>query len=147
MQLMVPLLAAALLATPASACGLALNTGGVLALSANGKIFGSGEVGGVPATFTVVNGLLDGPFTVTVEAPVLGAPPAGFQSGSAQVEVAYSGAGLLGSVSQGYISSRTSFNGPGLLSLAVVMTIHNRIRNDAGFASGTYTTKTVVTCS
>lgn len=138
------MLCAALAAAPASACALALGTPGTLALSTDGTRFGSGE-GGVPATFTVVN-LLQPAATVTVAAPTLVTSPGGFNSGAAQLQVAYSGAGGLSGVNQGYTSSQTSFGVPANLGLTV-LTLNNRILSSSGFAPGTYQTRTVITCS
>lgn len=142
-----PLLAAfcaALAAGQASACTLALGTNGTLALSSDGTRFGSGE-GGVAATFTVLN-LLSPAATVTVSPPTLVTSPSGFNAGSAQLQVAYSGAGLLSSVSQGYTSSQTGFAVAANLALTT-LTVNNRIVSSSGFASGTYQTRTVITCS
>lgn len=143
-------IAAALLAAaplPVAACGLALGTGGVLTLSGDGKTLGSDQLLGVPSTFTVTNGLLDGAATITVSAPTVSAYPPGFNIGGAQASIAYDGAGLLGSVHQGYTTSQSSFQIPGLLSLLVVMTINSRISSPTGFNQGTYNTKTTITCS
>ncbi|MEO6012661.1 MAG: hypothetical protein ABIQ30_03620 [Devosia sp.] len=138
-----------LCANPALACGIALNTSGILAPSADFTRMGSSEPGGVAATFTVSNTLFGGDFRVTVDPPVLNsAPPAGFNTGTAQYFVSYTGIGLLSFVSQGYTAGSSHFDVPGLLgALAVVMTLHNRITNSSGLASGTYQTKTVITCS
>jgi hypothetical protein len=130
---------------PAAACALALGTPGTLALSADGTRLASSE-GGVAATFTVLNLALDNA-TVTVSAPQIVQSPTGFNLGAASAEVAYSGAGLLGSVRQAYTASQTSFDVPGLLSVAALMRIDNRIVSAAGFAAGSYQTRTVVTCS
>lgn len=136
---------AACLAGPAPACSLTLKTAGTLALSADGTRLESTAPGGVAATFTVLN-LSLGAATVTVT-PQWVSYPAGFGIGSASLAVAYSGTGLLGSVAQAYTTGQTQFEVPGLLSLAVVMTLNNRITRAAGFAAGTYQTRTVVTCS
>jgi hypothetical protein len=143
------LVLAAVLATavsPVLGCTLSLGTAGTLALSSDGTRLESSVAGGVAATFTVVN-LSLGTATVTVSPPQLVAYPAGFGVGSASLAVAYSGSGVLGSVNQGYTGSTTQFSVPGLLSLAVLMNVDNRISNTAGFAAGTYQTRTVVTCS
>lgn len=142
------LLAAVLiaLAVPALGCSLTLGTGGTLALSADGTRLESTVAGGVAATFTVLNLSLS-EATVTVSPPQWVSYPAGFGIGAASLAVAYSGSGVLGGVAQGYTSAQTQFTVPGLLSLAVLMSINNRISNAAGFAAGTYQTRTVVTCS
>lgn len=133
-------------ANGASACSLALGTGGTLALSGDATRLASTEPGGIAATFTVLNLSLTAA-TVTVSAPQWVGYPAGFNVGAAQLAVAYTGSGVLGGVSQGYTGGNTQFNVPGLLSLAVLITVNNRISSAGGFASGTYSTRTVVTCS
>jgi hypothetical protein len=140
---------AALMAQPASACGIAINTGGVLAPSSDYTRFASSETGGVAASFTVSNTLFGGDFRVTVAPPVLiSPPPDGFNTGTAQYAVSYTGVGLLNYVSQPYTTGSSHFDVSGLLgALAVVMTLHNRISNSSGIASGTYQTRTVITCS
>ena len=143
------LLLAALLvvpAFPALGCSLTLGTAGTLALSADGTRLESTVAGGVAATFTVLN-LSLGEATVTVSPPQWVSYPVGFGIGGASLAVAYSGTGVLGGVAQGYTTGQTQFSVPGLLSLAVLMSINNRISNAAGFAAGTYQTRTVVTCS
>ena len=54
---------------------------------------------------------------------------------------------MLADVSQAYTGGNTQFNVPGLQSVAVLMTLDNRISSAGGFASGTYGTRTIVTCS
>lgn len=137
---------AACVGGPAAACTLTLNTGGTLALSADATRFGSDEAGGIPATFTVLN-LSLGEATVTVDPRPLDVYPSGFDAGATRVYAAYSGVGLLAGVNRAYVSHPTSFKVPGLLSLAVIMTVNNRITSSKGFASGTYQTRTVITCS
>jgi hypothetical protein len=141
-----PLLLIALLAAgPAAACSLSLGVGGALGLSADGLRYGSGEAGGVARTLTILNlGL--GAATITVEAPALAAWPNGFNAGSALVEVAYAGGGLLSGVTQPYTSGASQFEVPALLSVATILTLNNRITSTAGFASGSYQTRTIVTC-
>jgi hypothetical protein len=131
-------------AQPARACAIALGTGGTLALSADGTRLGSGE-GGVAGTFTVVN-LISPAATLTVSPPVLVTAPPGFDSGGAQLQAAYFGAGLLSTVSQDYTAAPSSFVVAANLGLSVV-TLNNRIVSATGFASGTYQTRTVITCS
>ena len=147
MQLIVPAaVLAACLAGPALGCSLALGTAGTLALSADGTRLESTAPGGGAASFTLLNLSLSAA-TVTVAAPQWVSYPAGFGVGSASLAVAYSGSGVLGSVTQDYTGGATQFTVPGLLSLAVIMTINNRITRAAGFMAGTYQTRTVVTCS
>lgn len=144
-----PLLAALVVAWtgPAGACGLAVGTGGTLTMSTDGKTMGSDQPLGLPSTFTVTNGVLDGGATITVSAPTINAYPGSFNIGGAQALVAYDGAGLLGSVHQDYTAGSSNFQIPGLLSLLVVMTINSRISSPTGFNQGNYGTKVTITCS
>lgn len=136
----------ALLCLPArAACALVVVNGGTLALAGNNTDLGT-EGGGSPATFTVANTDIVGA-TVTVTAPQWVQWPIGFNTGTAQNQIAYSGTGLLGSVNQPYTSSQTNFAVPGLLSLATLVTVNNKISNATGFQQGTYSTKTTITCS
>lgn len=141
-----PLLCAVLFAaSPAAACSLSLGVGGALGLSADGLRYGSGEAGGVAKTLTILNLGLSAA-TITVEAPGLTAWPSGFNAGSALVEVAYAGGGVLSGVNQPYTRDASQFQVPALLSVATLLTLHNRIVSTAGFASGSYQTRTIVTC-
>ncbi|RYE09319.1 MAG: hypothetical protein EOP22_09465 [Hyphomicrobiales bacterium] len=130
---------------PAGACSLNLSTGGTLGLSADGRRLSSNE-GGLPATFTIADLSLLGS-TISISAPQLVEHGAGFNAGSAVLESSYTASWLLGSSSSVYSSSTKSFDAPGVLNLVVTMTLNNRIVSDAGFPSGTYTTRTIVTCS
>lgn len=124
---------------------LVVVSGGTLALAGNNTDL-STEGGGSPASFTVVNTDIFGA-TVTVGAPQWTQWPAAFSLASAQNQIAYVGTGVLGSVNQAYTASQTSFAVPGLLSLATLVTINNKLSNATGFRQGTYSTKTTVTCS
>jgi hypothetical protein len=128
-----------------AACALVVVNGGTLVLAGNNTDL-STEGSGSPATFTVVNTDIFGA-TVTVTAPQWVQWPAGFNTGTAQNQIAYFGVGLLGSVSRSYTSSQSSFAVPGLLSLATLVTVNNKISNATGFQQGTYTTRTTITCS
>ena len=127
----------------AGTCVLLVLTGGTLGLSGDGTRLGSQEAGGLPSTFTVTS---IGSSVVSVAAPTLTQSPAGYSPGSQQLEVAYSGTGVLASVSQAYTPSASAFAVPNLFS-AVAVTVQNRISNAVGFAAGSYATRTVVTCS
>lgn len=127
-------------------CSLAITLGGTLKLSADGSRLGSDEPGGAGATLTIVNlGL--GSANLQISAPMLVAQPSGFNAGGAVLEMAYAGGGLLAGRSRGYAPQPASFSVPALLSVATILTVHNRINSSSGFAAGTYQTKTVVTCS
>jgi hypothetical protein len=140
--------AALLLALPAQAatCLLTLPTGGALGLSPDASRMGSEEPGGGAGSITVA-ALGDG-LTLTF-APVLDQYPGGFDAGGADVQVAYSGTALLGSLQHGYSSGPTSTPVPNLLSLldTALIRVNTRIISPDGFAAGTYRVRVVVTCS
>jgi len=125
-----------------SLCSVALSTPGVLALSTDGTIFGSEEVGGVPAA---VNILAVGSYTVTVAAPTRTAQPGAYDPTGESIEVSYSGLAGLGLISQAYTPNLTTF--PIDTMPLSVLVMNNRITNPTGFAAGNYATRTVVTCS
>lgn len=129
--------------TLTNTCTLAVPTPGVLGLSTDGLTLGSEEGIGTAATVTVLS---IGANTVTVEAPSrTSGAPTGYNTATETVEVRYVGLGGLSTVTQGYTSAQTSF-AVNTLPLTSI-TMHNRIVNSEGFADGTYTTQTVVTCS
>ncbi|MEP7241333.1 MAG: hypothetical protein ABI697_10650 [Devosia sp.] len=138
-----------LMSTPALACALALDVGGVLRASPGGDRVGSDEANGRAATFIVSNALLAGDFRITVARPVIVDAPAGFDR-SAPTYVSYTASGLLSSYgSGGYVDHQTSFDVTGLLSaLSVIMTLNNRFTSGAsGIFPGHYATTTTVTCA
>ena len=141
------LLALALVAviTPAHAaiCVLSLPTPGVLTLSWDGLRLGSEEAAlPTPGTLTIVT---IGAATLTVDPPVWTQVPGGYQSAAETRETRFT-APLTGG-SKPYAATAQAINVPNLLGSAVILTIHDRITNPAGFAPGTYATRTVVTCS
>jgi hypothetical protein len=123
-------------------CSVALATPGVLALSTDGTVFGSEEVGGVPAA---VNILAVGDYTVTVNAPTRINAPGGYNATGESIEVSYSGLAGLSLINQAYTTGLTTFDIDTLPLSVLVM--NNRIINTNGFVAGTYETRTVVTCS
>jgi len=133
-------------AAPALGCTLTLGGGGTLALSADGQRLASSEAGGAGASLNIVN-LSLGAVDVIVEPPHWASYPPGFDAAGAELAVAYAGSGVLGGVSQGYTTATTRFTVPGLLSLAVLLRLDNRVTSSQGFASGTYRTRMVVTCA
>jgi hypothetical protein len=139
-------LALGVCACPALSCSLALSTGGTLALSGDASRLDSTVAGGSGAVVTILN--LDlGAATITVAAPTLHAYPGGFNPGTSSVTVAYAGGGLLNGVSQGFTPNQTQFQVPALLGVATALTVHNRLETGTGFSTGTYMTRTVITCS
>lgn len=117
-------------------CVLTLTTPGTLALSSGGTSLSSDEAGGISAVLAVV---------ATGSNPVLafGAPTLAGPSTSAAgatKEIAYTS---LGGAAQAYTSGSSSFTTNRLLD---TVTLRGRATNSAGFASGTYTLSTTVTC-
>jgi hypothetical protein len=141
-------LAVALAPLQAFACTLVLQTPGTLRNSMDNTMLGSEVNGNTPATVNALLALFESP-TIQVSAPSrITPPPAGYNTAAETVQVRYT-AGVIaggGLADQPYTSSTTSFP-LGLLGLVTVsMTVHSRILNANGFAAGTYTTRTVVTC-
>ena len=123
-------------------CSVALTTPGILALSTDGTVFGSEEVGGLSAAVSI---LAVGDYTVTVNAPTRISAPGTYNSTGESIEVSYSGLSGLSGITQAYTSSLTTFLIDTLPLSVLVM--NNRINNPNGFVAGTYQTRTVVTCS
>lgn len=135
-----------LAASPAQAgiCALVVLTNGTLRLSGDGLRLGSEEPGAVSATMTVGS---IGASTMTVSPPTLTQSPPG-HTGSNLVEVSYRGSGLLNAINQGYTSAQTQAPIQNLgIGAVEVITINNRVTNTSGFTSGSYETRTVITCS
>ena len=128
--------------TVANTCTLAVPTPGLLGLSVDGKTLGSEETGGLAATVTVVS---LGGNTITVGAPALVTFPGTFTPGSETISVKYQGTSGLSGVSQAYTTAQTSF-AVGILPITN-LTVDLKVVNNAGYAQGSYTAKTVLTCS
>ncbi len=136
------------MSSPAPACSLAVGTPGTLALDVGGTALASNIGVGLPATATVIVPILQG-VTVEVAGPTRVQSPGGYNPSAESVQVAYTANALLGQVaSQGFTASTTSFPAAaGVLSaLTISLSLHNRILNANGFASGSYMTRTVITC-
>ncbi|OEO30484.1 hypothetical protein VW23_021015 [Devosia insulae DS-56] len=86
--------------------------------------------------------------TITVDPPTLAVSPGGYNATLETREVAYSVAnvGIFPGRNQAYTTGSTSFSTGLLGAVALSMTVHNRVNNPNGFAPGTYTTRTIVTC-
>ena len=140
-------LVALLAPLPALACTLNVTSSGTLRNSLDNTVLGSQVNGNTPGTVAILLSLLEGP-TVTVDPPTLVQSPAGYNAGLETREVSYNVAslGIFPGASQPYTTSSSSFS-TGILGLVTLtMTLHNRVNNANGFAPGTYTTRTVVTC-
>ncbi|MBN9362188.1 MULTISPECIES: hypothetical protein [unclassified Devosia] len=146
------ILAAAALSVPLPgyACSINLTSAGTLRPSDDNKTLGSEVKGNTPGTVTSILSLLDGTATIEVSSPTRIQTPGGYNASAETLQVAYNAAAVLGlfpGASQSYTSSTTSFQATGVLAgLSFSITLHNRILNPNGFAPGTYTTRTVVTC-
>ncbi len=140
-------LAAMLAPLPGLACSISLPASGTLRNSMSNTVLGSQVNGNTPATVTMVLPLLSG-VSVTVNAPTVIQSPAGYNPALETREVAYTAAviGLIQLANQGYTSSTTNFSTGLLGAVTLTMTVHNRVNNPNGFAPGTYTTRTIVTC-
>lgn len=140
-------LVALLAPLPAFACTLNLTSSGALRNSLDNTVLGSQVNGNTPATVTILLSLLEGP-TITVDPPTVVQSPPGYNAGLETREVAYSaaGLGLFPGVNRPYTTSSTSFSTGVLGLVTLTMTLNNRVNNANGFAPGTYTTRTVVTC-
>lgn len=135
---------------PGYACTINLTQPGSLRPSGDNKTLGSEVNGSTPGMVTSILSLLDGTATIEVSAPTRIQTPGGYNASAETLQVAYSAAAVLGlfpGASHSYTSSTTSFQATGVLAgLSFTITLHNRILNPNGFAPGTYTTRTVVTC-
>lgn len=144
------LFAAALAAAPATAanvdfsatlvnsCTLSLGTSGTMTTSTDGLTLGSEQSGGSAATFTLV--AIGTSPTVNFAAPSLISSPAGW-SASPTLAIRYTSTG---GANQAYTSTSSSAT---LSGLSDSFTVHGRVSSSTGFAAGTYTLRTVVTCS
>jgi hypothetical protein len=119
-------------------CTLAVPTPGTMTLSADGTTLGSDQTLGVPATVTVIS---IGANTITLAAPTLQSHPPGYTAGGETVQMNYSGLAS----HPAYTSAQQSFS-LGLLPITSLI-VNMQVINPAGFAQGTYTAKTVLTCS
>jgi hypothetical protein len=117
-------------------CVLTVTTPGLIAVSANGTTMASTEVGGLPATMTVV--ATGATPTIQFSAPQATGP--GGWGGSPVASIAYTS---LGGANQAYTSSASSRAVGGLLD---TFTFNGRIQNATGFTTGTYTLATTATC-
>lgn len=132
---------------PALACTINLPTPGTLRNSMSNTVLGSQVNGSTPATVTMILPVLQG-VTVQVSPPSMAQSPGGYNAAAETREVAYTAAviGLIQLANQPYTTTTTGFSTGILGSVTLTMTLHNRVTNSNGFAPGTYTTRTIVTC-
>jgi hypothetical protein len=127
--------------TVATICALSLPTNGTLGLNPAGNVLSSEY--GLAGSVTVLS---IGSNNLAVDAPIWQVPPpAGYNATGEALLVSYSGAAGLSAVNQAFTASDTSV--PIGTLAAAVLTVNNRVTNSNGFAEGTYTTRTVVTCT
>lgn len=119
-------------------CTIAIATPGVMMLSGDGTILGSDQGLGVPATVTVLS---IGSNTISLSAPTLETYPASYTPGGETVAMNYTGL-----ASHPVFSSLGLDFDIGLLSLSNLF-VNLKVTDPAGFVQGTYTAKTVLTCS
>ncbi len=122
----------------ADTCTVVLATPGILGTSANGTVLSTKEGLGVPATVTILS---IGANTVSLSAPTLLTHPGDYTPGGETLEIAYTG------LASHPLFSATGLNFVlGLLPLSSLF-VDLKITNASGFEQGTYTAKTVLTCS
>lgn len=119
-----------------NSCVLNLSTAGVLAPTTDGTTLAT-ETGGGAAAVLVVVAVGTAP-TLNFSAPTV-TTPNGF-SGTAIATVRYTSTG---GANQAHTSAPTTVRTGGLLD---TFTVNSRVSGPAGFASGTYGVRTVVTC-
>lgn len=119
-------------------CTIAIATPGVMMLSGDGTILGSDQGVGIPATVTVLS---IGSNNISLSAPTLETHPPAYTPGGETVQMSYTGL-----ASHPLFSSLGLDFDIGLLSLSSLF-VNMRVSDPAGFVQGTYTAKTVLTCS
>jgi hypothetical protein len=122
----------------ADTCTVVLAAPGILGTSADGTVISTDEGLGVPATVTILS---IGANTVSLDAPTLLTHPGDYTPGGETLEIAYTGL-----ASHPLFSSTGLDFVLGLLPLSELF-VDLRITNPNGFEQGTYTARTVLTCS
>ena len=122
----------------ADTCTIVLATPGILGTSPDGTVLSTDEGIGVPATVTILS---IGANTVSLGAPSLLTHPGDYTPGGETLEIAYTG------LASHPLFSATGLDfAVGLLPLSELF-VDLKISNAAGFGQGTYTARTVLTCS
>jgi hypothetical protein len=122
--------------TLANSCVLNLSTPGVLGQTSDGTTLTS-ETGTGAAAMMTVTAVGTRP-TLSVAAPTLTTPAA--YTGSAATTIRYQ---AVSGATQPYTAGASSFTSATLLD---TITFNARVQSPTGFASGTYTVRTTVTC-
>jgi hypothetical protein len=122
----------------ANTCVLAVPTPGVMRLNDAGDVLGSDQLLGVPATVTIVS---IGANTITLDEPELVSHPPGYSEANQTLKINYTG-----------LANHPLFSSTGLDFVVGLLPISElfvnlRIENPDGFAQGSYTARTVLTCS
>lgn len=148
MQLRLLLVLALLAPAPAAACSLAVGTPGVLGLSGDGTQLASDSGVGVASVVSITGlGALFGT-DITVSPPALQSYPAGFAVGGLTYESRFTATWLVvNTLTRPYSTTDQTFHVPALGALALAITLHNRVTASGGFKAGSYSTRTVITCS
>jgi hypothetical protein len=122
--------------TLVNSCILNLSTPGLLAAGSDGTSLSSESVGGLSAVMAVT--AIGTKPTLTFAAPSLTAPN-GIE-GSPVTSIRWNS---LSGKAQAYTSGASTATG---VSLIDTFTVNSKVENTAGFPSGNYTVRTVVTC-
>lgn len=123
--------------TVTDSCSVNLGSPGTLTLSNTNTVLGSEETGGSAATFTVTSSGT-APIVWFATPGVVSAPAGWTHTGSDEIKFASTGG-----ASQAYTAGASSFQ---MNSFMDSFTVNGRINETAGFASGNYVLRTVVTC-
>ena len=120
-----------------NSCVLSIGSNGTMTAATTGTQIGSENSGGSSASLTMVAiGSLP---TVTFAAPTLSSP-AGW-SATHTNSIRYTSSG---GANQAYTSAQSTSTASALTD---TFTVHGKVDSAAGFAAGSYTLNTVVTCS
>ena len=119
-------------------CTIAIPTPGIMVLSSDGTILGSNQGLGVPATVTVLS---IGSNHISLGTPTLESHPPGYTPGNETLAI-----NTTGLASNPIFTSLGIDFDIGLLSLTSLF-VNMKVTDPDGFTNGTYTAKTVLTCS
>lgn len=120
-----------------NSCVLNVTTPGVLGAATDGSSLSSETGTGVAAVMAVV--AVGAAPTLSFTAPTL-TKPAGATGGTQTAAIRFQ---ALSGATQAYTSAASSMTGGPLLD---TVTVNSRVTSTNGFASGTYTVRTTVTC-
>jgi hypothetical protein len=118
-------------------CTIAIPTPGIMMMSSDGKMLGSDQALGVPATLTVIS---LGTNHIDLATPALTGTPPGYAGGET---LQMNTTGLFNHPV--FTSLGINFD-IGILSITSLI-VNMHVTNPAGFTQGMYTAKSVLTCS